>query len=254
MRSFTDEQLTAYADGELPAVEVQAIAEAARADAALARRIERFAGTRRVLERAFAATLDEPMPARLRELLDPASDKVVPLRRPVAARAPRWMPAALAASVALAVGLSLSNWWPGRGADAVAIAGLPPDAAALQLALESSASGVPVAGAAGGVRYEILPTSTLRTAQGGYCREFESSLPDSGAQARGLACRGTDGAWATVAVATVGAAAAPGAGPDGYVPAAGDGPDFAAALGRPARLTPAEEQALISQHWSKSAP
>ena len=254
MRSFTDEQLTAYADGELPAAEAQVIAEAARADAALAARIERFVQTRRVLERAFAPKLDEPMPPRLRALLEaPAAGKVVPLRRPGAPR-PQWIPVALAASVALAVGLSLSVWLPGRQAEGVAVAGLPPDAAALQLALEASASGVPVAGAAAGVRYEILPTSTLRTAQGGYCREFESSLPDRGARARGLACRGADGAWATVAVAALDTGAPGAAAPDGYVPASGEGPDLAAALGQPARLTPAEEQALITQHWSRPAP
>lgn len=256
MRTYTDEQLTAYADGELPAAEARTIAEAARADAALARRIARFTETRRLLQEAFGDKLREPVPQRFLDLLagdaaagQAARDKVVPLVRPARGRPRAWLPTALAASLALAVGLSVSFWRTGGQGAPPAVAGLPPDAAALRVALEHNASGVPAAGESGGLPYEILPTSTLRTAQGGYCREFEST--HGAASARGLACRDAGGAWATVAVAS--AMAAPASGDTDYAPAGGSGPDFAAALGAATRLTPAEETAAIGQQWATPA-
>ena len=247
MRTYTDEQLVAYADGELPAAESAAIAQAAAGDPALARRIERFVQTRRVLSEAFAAKLAEPVPARLLEALA-GPGKVVPLRR----AAPRtWVPLALAASVALGVGLSVSLWLPrGSGATATTIAGLPPDAGALGAALERKASGEPAMLAQAGRNYEILPTATLQSGAG-WCREFESRLEGATpARARGVACREADGQWRLVAAAAVGAVAATGG---DYAPAGAAGPDLSAAIGAVVRVTPAQEQELIRDNW-KTAP
>ena len=243
MRTYTDEQLMAYADGELPAAEVQAIAAAAAADPELAQRIERFAATRRVLHDAFAPTLEEPVPARLLEALASPERKVVPLRRITPAS---WVPMALAASIALAVGLSVSLWLPQAGP---AVAGLPQDMAALGEVLETRASGEPQPVTQGGRSYEILPTATLRAAAG-WCREFQSTLEgEHPARARGVACRQPDGQWQLVAVAAAGGAAAA-AGE--YVPAGAGEPDLAAGLGASERLTPAQEAGLIRDNWRQA--
>jgi len=251
MRTYTDEQLVAYADGELPAEQAHAIAQAAAADTALARRIERFVATRRVLSEAFAAKLAEPVPQRLLDALAPPGANVVPLRRGVSATA--WLPVALAASVALAIGLSVSLWLPRERAAAMSLAALPPDAAALAAALEGNASGEPREIARDGKTYEILPTATLQAAAG-WCREFESRREGDGApaRARAVACRSDDGRWELVAAAVVDAAAAAGGGD--YAPAGGAGVDLAAALGGAVRLTPSQEAALIRDNWRQPAP
>jgi hypothetical protein len=255
MRTYTneqlaDEELVAYADGELPAEQAHAIAQAAAADAALARRIERFAQTRRVLGAAFATKLAEPVPQRLLDVLSAPTGKVAPLRRATAARA--WVPMALAASVALAVGLSVSLWLPGERGAGVAIAGLPGDASVLAEVLERSGSGEPRELARDGGIYEILPTATLQTAAG-WCREFESRFERAGAsaRARAVACRQHDGAWRLVAAAAADGAAAPGG---DYAPASGAGPDLAAGLAGAVRVTPAQEAALIRDNWQQPAP
>ena len=118
MTTFTDEQLMAYADGELAGAERAAVETAIATDPALAARVESYRAGRRLLKQRFAAVAGEPVPQRLLDLLQPpaASDKVVPLRPRAAApvTAPRrtrpvW-PMALAASLLLALGLAGGGW------------------------------------------------------------------------------------------------------------------------------------------------
>jgi len=239
MYPCTDEQLAAYADGELGAAEAAAIADAARADPELAQRLARFVETRRVLRETFADTLGQPVPRRLLEVLEeqPAA-RVVALRR-------RWMPLALAASVLAGVGAVLVTVRT-SAPPPLTLAGLPPDAGALARVLERTRSGVPVTVDAGGARYEVLPLASLQTASGQYCREFESSAAGASAPARAAACREADGAWTILA-------AAPRPAPDGgsqeFRPAGASAPDPAAVLGKVRRLTPAEEDALLAAGW-----
>lgn len=252
MRTYTDEELMAFADGELPAAEAQAIAAAAREDALLARRIAPFADSRRILQDAFGDALRQPVPKRLLALLGEAADsgaeasKVVPLPR----RGAGWVPMALAASLALAVGLYAGGWMEQRGVPGgLQVAGLPADPAALGRALETLPSGEPLAVETAGVRYEILPLASLRMATGAWCREFESSVSggDAPQRARGVACREPDGQWAARAVASLSADTMPP--PEGYVPATGGAPDLTAALGAAQRLTPDEEARQIQRRW-----
>lgn len=259
---FSEEILMAYADGELPAAQAQAIADAARSDAQLARRIERYAATRRVLAGAFAGKLEEPVPQRLLQtvlgdqrspaavprptqwgegrasggvrgagaegappVLQEASPKVVLLRRRAPTFWTSWQPLALAASVLLVVGLLSSR-----------LLMQAPDL--LSVALETQASGVPQQTADG----EIVALSTLRTADGDFCREYERSR--GGQSTRGLACRGDSGDWAERAVASAPAISSG----SGYQTASGDASDAAAAL-KAQRLTAEEEKKLIQKHW-----
>lgn len=241
MRTWRDEDLMAYADGELGDEQRRAIADAASADPALARRIAGFAASRRVLRETLDAKLREPVPQRLLDVLAaPPRTTVVPLRR----RAAAWVPLALAASIALAIGIGAGGWWL---APSPVVPGLTPDTAALGRALETLASGVPAQADTRGVRYEILPLSTLQRGDGTYCREFESAVQGAaGGAARGLACREA-GEWTVQAVAAVAESASPA--PGGYRTASGDTPDFAAALGVARRLTPDEERARLDNQW-----
>ena len=243
MPAFTDEQLAAYADGELPAAEARAVADATRADPALARRLAAFTETRRVLRDAFADTVSEPVPERLLDVL----------REPTVARGPRRvrfsMPLAMAASLAIGIGVSAVALRVLQPAPGLAVAGLPLDAAALAHALDSRKSGEPATIDTADGRFEVLPTATLEAAPERYCREFEAAR-DGAPATRAVACRDGDGDWRLVAVA---AAAAVPAADGGYQPAAGAAPDLAALLGNARRLTPDEEDALLSAHWRAPA-
>lgn len=226
---YSDEQLMAYADGELPAAEAGVLREAARQDAELARRIERFAATRRVLANSLRLKLDEPVPQRLLDAINaPASaatppSRVIPLRR----RPSPWrsvLPLALAASFVLGVGLLSSR-----------LLLEAPDP--LSAALEHQASGVPFPTARG----DIVALSTLKTGAGDYCREYERG--ESGARTRGLACRGEGGLWTERSLPAPETEAG-----GGYQLAAGEAGDAAAALGAE-RLGPEDEKKLIEKRW-----
>lgn len=222
MPQFEEQDLMAYADGQLPAAAAAAIAEAARGDAALAQRIERYAATRRVLQSRLASRAEEPVPQRLLDLLaQPAGEKVVPLR---ARRSrPAWIPLALAASLVLAVGLLSTR-----------LLLQAPDA--LSVALESAPTGTTRPMPDG----ELVALSTLRTPAGEYCREYARS--GAAGSDRGLACREGEGRWRERAL------------PQRENPAEGQyqtasGSEDAAASLQAQRLDAEAEQKLIQQHW-----
>ena len=240
MSPFTDEQLMAYADGELPAAERGAVeAELAR-DPALAAQVDGYRAGRRLLKQRFAAVAGEPVPQRLLDLLQapptPADDKVVPLRprTPVLAAAPRrarpvW-PMALAASLLLALGLAGGGWLL-RGPAAVT-------ADPLLAVLERSPSGeLRRAG-----DEEFLVLASLATADGRWCREYERG-PAGGAMQRAIACREPGGGWREQRLPD-----APSPGGDAGYQLAGAGDDPAAALGA-RRLDAQEEAARIAAGW-----
>jgi len=247
MNTWTDEQLMAYADNALPLPQADAIRRAAASDSALRQRIAVFAESRALLESAYAAKHDEPVPARLLALFDPEvvaeAGRAAPqsVTAPIApatpvARRRRFLPLAMAASllVAVVVGVLVQRQADPASAP-VAVAAL--DDALLVAALETSASGVPVADPA--ASREAMPLSTWQAADGRYCRRFEvTRLAPEPVSERGSACRSGDGQWLPEAttVASV-------AGTDRYLPASGS----AAVPGQP--LDPAREQRLLAQGW-----
>lgn len=246
MLPFTDEELVAYADGELPAARAEQIAAAARGDAAIAQRIQAFRDSRRVLREAFADSLDQPVPQKLLDLLaEPEHSNVVAFK-PRHTRLTTWIPLAAAASVALAVGLGFSGVLAPRSITPVVVA----DAGMLNTALETLASGVPLEQDG----KEVLPLATLRTAAGRWCREFEarSGAGATLSKSRGLACREGNGTWEPRVIAGASLNPANPANPataSGYQTASGGEPDLSAALGAAQRLTPGEEQDRIARHW-----
>jgi energy-converting hydrogenase Eha subunit A len=178
--SVTDEMLMAYADGELDAGARAEVERAMRADRSIEERVVQFREQRRLLQSAYAAELDEPVPEKTLAALraSPASAVVVDFPR-AQARTPgrtSWRYTALAASVVLAVGVGVIGWQRSlmiRHVGDAALAG-----GALARALSEQLSGDD----AGRVRVGL----SFLAKNGAYCRTFD--VRDESPSA-GLACR-----------------------------------------------------------------
>lgn len=188
---ITDEQLMAYADGELDAAAITEVEAAIAADPALAEAVARHRALRRQLRDAFAPALDEPVPGHLMALVRtpvattaPAASTadVVPLRPRRRWALPEW--AGMAAALALGVALSQAFLAPApadlrtAAGGALRADGALAQALDQQLAADNRADG------------RIAIGLSFRDGSGAYCRSFVLR------QARplaGLACRGDDG-------------------------------------------------------------
>jgi hypothetical protein len=86
MRPWTDEQISAFLDGELPAADMDALGKDIEADAELARRAERLGAANTAFVQAVSAIDSKPMPAGVEKLLaeaplaEPATAKVLAFR------------------------------------------------------------------------------------------------------------------------------------------------------------------------------
>jgi hypothetical protein len=219
---LADETIAAFVDGTLDPEEATRVAihladhpaDRARADALFE------------ANRLLALAFDEPMrvatPERLRRLIETGSGAtVLPFRRRGGAALAAGAATALAASVALFLGVGGFDRGP-TPAPGLA-AGPAPASSALHAALETAPSGEVRATDEGAA---LAVVATFRDAAGRYCREIERRDPTKGAVERGLACRGDRGWTVEVAVAEPAQVAAGG---DGFAPASG-ARDGAAAL------------------------
>jgi anti-sigma factor RsiW len=202
-----DETLMALADGEIDGDEAEALHARIKADPDLAARYTLFSQTSDWVAQAALndpeAEVSDDLTARIREMAaaaPPAAENVVSLRRP----APRWQPMAIAASVALAVGLSAGLF---LSPDALQT-GTPMLSAALQERLGTLPSGAEAA-LPDGRRVHVI--ASFQDGAGAFCREYETAA-EGGAGLVGVACRnGAD--WSLrFAMATT-------SGRDGYAPA-----------------------------------
>jgi hypothetical protein len=193
--TYTNEDLMAYADGELDAERRRALDAALASDAELRARVAALRAQRERVASAYAGVSDEPVPERLRALLEAApkaSATVVDLasararnaERPTA-RAWGWMQwGGMAASVLLGVLIGLQLAPRGEGdallgeRDGRLVAG-PTLARALDTQLANHVQGAVT------VQLSFVDKS------GRYCRTF------SGTGVAGLACR-DPAAWALV--------------------------------------------------------
>jgi hypothetical protein len=184
-KTFDDEILMAYADGELAPAERAAVEDAMRSDPEVAAAVARHRNMRGDVFGAFAGILAEPVPERLQPA--PMAE-VVQLDAHRAARAaapaprrwswPQW--GAMAASLAVGV---LVGMLGGRG----------------ELAVERDAGGALLAS---GSLDRALDRQLAESAADGEVRVGMSFLSNSGSYCRtfslgasaGLACR-EDGAW-----------------------------------------------------------
>jgi hypothetical protein len=192
--TISEEQLMAYADGELGPLERARVEAALRDDPQLQQRLAEHRALRANLERAYAPDLEEPVPERLlasiRQPNRPATATVVELeaarapgsgtRLANAARSRPWQFMSMAASVVVAIGAGFLAW---RHADSGLIQdqrGTLVARGALAEALSSQLAG------------DRLPTSSVAVGMsfvaksGDYCRTFTLS---AGASSAGLACR-----------------------------------------------------------------
>lgn len=209
-----DERLMALADGEITGDEATRLLARIDADADLAARYALFARTRSLTQEAALAdpeaAVSDDLAARIRQMADAATQQtpqpepqaatVLPLRRP----APRWQPMAIAASLALGIGLSAGLFLaPGPS---------QPDGPVLSADLRDRlgqlASGEMVA-LSDGRRLSMVASFT--DAEGHFCREFETTT--SGAPGYvSVACR-NEAEWSLRFAVAVPAEA------DGFAPA-----------------------------------
>lgn len=183
--SVTDEQIAAYADGELDGAALVAVEAAIAADPALAAKVEAHRKLKSRLGAHFAPVLDQSVPDHLAALLQakpedaPASAEVVSFaaersKRGLAPMVRRW---GAIAGPALAASLVLVLWQPWQGDD------LPEGYADTQLA--AALDDQLVATQSTGADTRILVS--FANAGGELCRAYRSG--ESG----GIACRDTTG-------------------------------------------------------------
>lgn len=263
-----DETLMAYADGALDPERAREVELWLEKDGAAAKTVEAFRRTKTLVRDAFDRPMHERPPQSLIDaILDtPVADRAERTIVPLRPAKNRWRgglsqfaaPMALAASVALAVGLGLGVFFAGGGREgtgqSIALGALPtshPVAAALTR-LTSGAS-VPLGGGLAGRSVTII--ATFLDASRRPCREFEMTGADAGApQTVAIACR-EGAAWRVDGAVQFGAA--PQRGTGGFTPAGSERADplagLIAQLGAGGALGPDQEAALIARNWSQPA-
>lgn len=231
-----DDMLMAHADAQLDAATAAEVEALMARDPGVREKVRRYRETAALARAAYDPVLDEPVPDRLlaaarrqpTSTAAPAPGHVVAFRP--RRQAPFWtLP--LAASVALAIGLS-AGWWLGGGP--------APAGDLVSAALERSASGETVR--SGGTA--LTATSVFPGADGRWCRDFTRRQGDD--TASGYACRTGEGQWTVEALL-------PGDDAGAYAPASGEEPAALDALVEAGRTGPAlsatEEAALIARGW-----
>lgn|SRR5512146_598875 len=129
-----DEELQAYADGQIPSERAPAVAAAIARDPALAQRVAEIRRQNALLRDAFEPWLAEPLPQRL---LAAASHRAQ-------RRIPRWLAAGAAIAASVLIGVAVG--WYGRG-EVLELAGTPvsfPRQAALTHAIYAADANRPV--------------------------------------------------------------------------------------------------------------
>jgi len=256
-----DAILSAYLDRELSHDDVARLTERLASDPALARRLEEMRSANLAVRRMFEAADELPLPRGVLDLLDEGDaerakdERVARQVLQFPARGPRRFlqaPVALAASVALAVGLLAGGLFrgpAGPGAELAGIhyAGAIPETSELHQLLESGVSTEPQV-LEDGVNGRLL--LTFQSERGDYCRQLRLTA-DSGSL-DGLACR-RNGGWRMEAV-SFGAAPSPESDYQAASPRSSPALNAAieAQIGTNDPLGPEEEARLISKGWENS--
>lgn len=248
--SWSDDKLSAYIDGELPAAEMAALERDLASDAGLAERLQRLSSANAAFVASISAIDATPVPASTRELLSAAGEQA-------GARVIAFRPRAIGAFVMQhrAIAASLVCAAIAYGAVATAPGGLQSGAPAatsviaantpLHRALERTPSGETVR-IGGGVA--VKPQLTFATADDAFCRQYQMTSGSGAMEA--IACRNDEG-W-RVRVASF-ERSNPAAGD--YQPAgSGRSPALEAFIdaniaGAP--LAAADEAALLGREWTR---
>jgi hypothetical protein len=201
MNLIDDDTLQAYVDGELDAAGTARIDAALAHDDLLRRRVQQMRALRAQLKAAFDPVLDEPVPARLSALLQPAAPQAS-TRATLSAQSAgrrgfgagrrrasrRWLKPIVAAAASVAV-LAVTLWWyagagPGRGHDDRQYAAAP-----LSEALDQALASEP------DPRTSVSIGLSFRGTDGHICRTFIDHAKPTIA---GLACHDDAGWWLPV--------------------------------------------------------
>jgi hypothetical protein len=245
-----EQQIAAYVDGALDKTDAARVRQALAEDAgarAYAAEVER---ANRLLQKAFDAPMHDPVSAELRDAILKSGHRgiagtVVDFAKARGSR-PSLVPMAVAAGIALVVGIAAGTLFPGDdGTDETRLArpGAVPPESPLHAALESLPSGELSS-------QGVQPVLTFRDAGRRYCREFDiiGQVPE-GVES-GIACRNSSGRW-DVEVIVSGPPSE--LGPAGYRPASGPGGDVLDvvldALGAQPALSASEESQLLKNGW-----
>lgn len=251
---WTEAEVAAWVDGQLHGSDAERIERLVGVDPGARAYAEAVRSTNRALKAAFEDPMTEPVPAPIRIAIE--SHPVGRARpfgagRPGLVRRKGWRPAALAASIALVVGLAAGLgaggllWAPEHGERNIAATGMARPGGPLHAALETLPSG--------SVSHDgVRPMLTFRDAAGRPCREFEVVNAQPQEMELGIACRTADGDWHIDIL--VAAPAAADTSETGFVPAAGAAGDALGAMldamGAGPPLTPQEEVRLLNEGWS----
>ena len=197
-RNWTDEQLSAFLDGELPSQDMDALSRDIESDALLAARMERIGAANAAYVDAVGRIDRAPMSEALKAAIETAADTKVIAFRPRRLTAFLVEHRAMAASLLCAVAVwgvmsTTSNGSPSNpfapGTDGVIMANSPLHAM-LEGALTGEASTIGDATAA--------PRLTFATDDGSFCRQFDVVTDEC--VSAGIACR-EESLWRTQVVA-----------------------------------------------------
>ncbi len=241
-KDWTEEKIAALVDGSLEdEAEATALRRVLETDPEARAYADAVRRSNELVREAFDAPADEPIPAGIQAAIFGEPGKVEVLRpRP---RRAGWVPTAIAASLALAIGLAAGQYFAGTQQPPIVALGDAALDGPLHAALETLPSG---AISDRGVQ----PMLSFRDGAGRPCREFEviGDLPEE--LEFGIACRSDSGRWH---VKIVVAAPETEPGPEGFAPASGPGADALAAmldaLGAGPALSPEDEASLLEQGW-----
>lgn len=241
---WSEAEIAAWVDGMLDAQDAERIERIMARDPNARAYAEKVCESNERLKAAFGAPIDEPVPASLKGAILGAPGQVTALpRRKWQAG---WRPLALAASLALVVGLGTGGYlWAPEQTSLVAAVGNAPVDGPLHAALETLPSGTL---SPAGVR----PMMTFQDENGRPCREFEAVGAVPEALEFGIACRRPqDGVWH---VAIVVAAQPTDMPPQtGFAPASGPAGDALEAtldaLGAGPAIGPEDEARLLELGW-----
>lgn len=261
MVEWTEMEVAAFLDGELEGKEHDRIAHAIASDPGARALAERLRRVNDLLREAYGAALDEPVPQTMRAAIrgyddiaaaaDRDSDTDALSTGEIIAFPARgklrssWWPMAAAASLALVVGFGAGELLRDGADRQVAALAVGPAAGAVAEALEHEPSGA--------ARSGVRPVASFQTAEGAYCREFETEDAAGMPSVFGLACRVGENGWHVVSAMAIadGDTAVPG--DELFAPASGAAMDAVAplldSLGAGPTLGPDEERDVIDRGW-----
>lgn len=251
-RNWTEEEIAALVDGSLEGEDQAAhLRQILNSDPEAQAYANQLRALNDSLARAFAEPMHEPVPSAIQAAID-GPPVVVQIgqaeqaRQRKATRQP-WIPMAMAASIALVVGLNFDRLFGDTEQGGPTTVGLVPTESSLHLALETLASG-------SGTEDGIYPVLSFRDGAGRPCREFETTNELVDELLFGIACRTEAERWDVQIVVT--APKGEGTQP-GYAPASGPAADILETvldtLEAGPTLTPAVEAELLESGWTPAS-